>query len=147
MPAKLHRYFFLVNATRPRKTSNTSQSTTKISIHNKVKFLGVTFDSSLSFKTHINLTASKAKHRVMRLHTIYNQSYGHHASPIQNVRSPSLRIRPHHYHHRVIQKHEHMGRHTIQIHKKQPPSSPHIPRKCLQIWEPAIHPTPPTTPF
>ena len=47
----------------------------------------------------------------------------------------------------IIQKHEHMGRHTIQIHKKHPPASPHIPRKCLQLWELITHPTPPTTPF
>ena len=64
-----------------------------------------TFDSSLSFKTHINMTASKAKHRIMRLHTIYNQSYGPSPATMPRLYKTFVRIRPHHYHHRVVQKH------------------------------------------
>ena len=77
MPIKRHRYFFLVNATSPRKTSNTSQSTTPTyQSTTKQNFSDSPRHSSLSFTTHIKLIASKAKHRIMRLHTIYNQSYG-----------------------------------------------------------------------
>ena len=93
MPANRHRYFFLVNATPPRKNiKHITINNTNISIHNKAKFLGVTFDSSLSFKTHVNLTASKAKHRIMRLHTIYNQSYG--PSPATMLRLYKTFVRP-----------------------------------------------------
>ena len=68
--------------TSEKNIKHVTINNTNISIHNKVKFLGVTFDLSLSFTTHIKLIAIKAKHRIMRLHTIYNQSYG-----------PSARIR------------------------------------------------------
>ena len=108
--------------TSEKNIKHVTINNTNIPIYNKAKFLGVTFDSSLSFKTHINITASKAKHRIMRLHTIYNQSFGP---------TPATML----------------GRNTIQIHKKHPPASPHIPRKYLQIWELTTHPTPPTTPF
>ena len=59
--------------TSEKNMKHVTINNTNIPIHNKAKFLGVTFDSSLSFKTHINLTAYKAKHRIMRLHTIYYQ--------------------------------------------------------------------------
>ena len=69
-------YFPGKRHTSEKNTKHVTINNTNIPIRNKAKFLGVTFDSSLSFKTHINLTASKAKHRIIRLHTIYNQSYG-----------------------------------------------------------------------
>ena len=47
--------------TSEKNIKHVTINNTNISIHNKAKFLGVTFDSSLSFKTHVNLTASKAK--------------------------------------------------------------------------------------
>ena len=77
MPAKRHRYFFPGKRhTSEKNIEHVTINTTNIPIHNKVKFLGVTFDSSLSFTAHIKLIATKTNHRIMRLHTIYNQSYG-----------------------------------------------------------------------
>ena len=40
------------------------------------KFLGVTFDQSLTFLKHINITVAKAQSRVHKLHKIFNQHYG-----------------------------------------------------------------------
>ena len=77
MPVKRHRYFFPGKRhTSQKNIKHVTINNTNIPIHNKAKFLGVTFDSSLSFTTHIKLIATKAKHRTMHLHTIYNQSYG-----------------------------------------------------------------------
>ena len=41
--------------TSEKNIKHITVNNTNIPIHNKAKFLGVTFDSSLSFKTHINL--------------------------------------------------------------------------------------------
>ena len=145
MPVKRHRYFFLLNATPPRKTSNMTQSTTpRYQSTNKAKFLGVTFDSSLSFTTHIKLIAMKAKHRIMHLHhlqPVIRSISSHHDSPIQNIRMPTFRIRSH-CHQCIIQKHKHLGRHPI--HTKTSWTFPHIQSKCRQIWEPTIQTSPPT---
>ena len=62
--------------TSQKPTTHITINNTNIPIHNKAKFLGVTCDSSLSFKTHIKQIESKAKHRIIRLHSIYNQTYG-----------------------------------------------------------------------
>ena len=56
--------------TSEKNIKHVTINNTNIPIYNKAKFLGVTYDSSLSFKTHINITASKAKHHIMHLHTI-----------------------------------------------------------------------------
>ena len=150
--------------TSEKNIKHVTINNTNISIHNKVKFLGVTFDSSLSFTTHIKLIASKAKHRIMRPHTascahtphhapthhlqpVIRSISNHHESLMQNIRAPTFRIRPHRHHHRIIQKHKHLGRHPIQIHQKYPGPSPHIQSKCRQIWELFIHQTTSSTPF
>ena len=54
------------------------------------KFLGVTFDQSLTFLKHINTTVAKAQSRVLKLHTIYNQHYG----PSTMIRLYKIFIRP-----------------------------------------------------
>ena len=56
------------------------------------KFLGVTFDQSLTFLKHINTTVAKAQSRVLKLHTIYNQHYG--PSPSTMIRLYKIFIRP-----------------------------------------------------
>ena len=94
----------------------------------------------------INRNQSQTSH-----HAIYNQPYGPPAATM--IRLYKTFVRPlFDYGHiatitRIIQKHKHLGRHLIQIHQKHPPSSPHIPRKCRQIWELTIHQTSPSTPF
>ena len=89
MPTRRHRYFFPVNAA---PTTHITINNANIPIHNKAKFLGVTFDSSLSFKGHIKQIESKAKHRIIRLHTISNQSFG--PSPATMIRLYKTFVRP-----------------------------------------------------
>ena len=56
------------------------------------KFLGVTFDHSLTFLQHIKTTAAKAQTRAHKLHNIYNQKYG--PSPAAMTRLYHTFIRP-----------------------------------------------------
>ena len=70
-----------------------------LQIHNKpipttkhAKFLGVTFDQSLTFQKHINITATKAQTRAHQLYNIFNQHYGPSSSTI--IRLYKIYIRP-----------------------------------------------------
>ena len=56
------------------------------------KFLGVTFDQSLTFQKHINITATKAQTRAHQLYNIFNQHYG--PSPSTMLRLYKIYIRP-----------------------------------------------------
>ena len=136
--------------TSEKNIKHVTINNTNIPIHNKAQFLGVTFDSSLSFTTHqINRNESQTHHHAPTHHLqpVIRSISSHHDSLIQNIRTPTFRIRSHRHHHRIIQKHKHLGRHPIQIHQKHPGPSPRIQRKCRQIWELAIHQTSPFAPF
>ena len=63
-----------------------------IPINKHAKFLGVTFDQSLTFLKHINITVAKAKSRAQQLHKIFNQHYG--PSPSTMIRLYKIFIRP-----------------------------------------------------
>ena len=41
-----------------------------------VKFLGITFDSALSFRSHFRTAATLARHRLLKLNSIYSSTYG-----------------------------------------------------------------------
>ena len=41
-----------------------------------VKFLGITFDSALTFRSHFRTVASLARHRLLKLNSIVSTSYG-----------------------------------------------------------------------
>ena len=41
-----------------------------------VKFLGITFDSALTFRYHFRTVASLARHRVLKLNSIFSTTYG-----------------------------------------------------------------------
>ena len=52
----------------PKLLSNTPSS--------PVKFLGITFDSALSFRSHFRTAATLARHRLLKLNSIYSSTYG-----------------------------------------------------------------------
>ena len=41
-----------------------------------VKFLGITFDSALTFRSHFRTVASLARHRLLKLNYIFSTTYG-----------------------------------------------------------------------
>ena len=41
-----------------------------------VKFLGITFDSALTFRSHFRTVASLARHRLLKLNSIFSKPYG-----------------------------------------------------------------------
>ena len=41
-----------------------------------VKFLGITFDSALTFKSHYHTLANIARHRLLKLNSIFTSTYG-----------------------------------------------------------------------
>ena len=41
-----------------------------------VKFLGITFDSALTFRSHFRTVASLARHRLLKLNSIFSTTYG-----------------------------------------------------------------------
>ena len=41
-----------------------------------VKFLGITFDSALTFRSHFRTVATLARHRVLKLNYIFSSTYG-----------------------------------------------------------------------
>ena len=41
-----------------------------------VKFLGITFDSALTFRSHFRTVATLARHRLLKLNSIFSSTYG-----------------------------------------------------------------------
>ena len=41
-----------------------------------VKFLGITFDSALTFRSHFRTVATLARHRLLKLNSIFSTTYG-----------------------------------------------------------------------
>ena len=41
-----------------------------------VKFLGITFDSALTFRSHFRTVATLARHRLLKLNSIVSSTYG-----------------------------------------------------------------------
>ena len=41
-----------------------------------VKFLGITFDSALTFRSHFHTVATLARHRLLKLNSIFASTYG-----------------------------------------------------------------------
>ena len=41
-----------------------------------VKFLGITFDSALTFRSHFRTIATLARHRLLKLNSIFSSTYG-----------------------------------------------------------------------
>ena len=47
-----------------------------ISSSSYVKFLGITFDSALTFRSHFRTIATLARHRLLKLNSIFSSTYG-----------------------------------------------------------------------
>ena len=80
--------------TSEKNIKHVTINNTNIPIHNKAKFLGVTFDSSLLFTTHIKLIAieSQTPHHAPTHHLqpVIRSISSHHDSLIQNIRAPTF---------------------------------------------------------
>ena len=103
-----HIFFLGIRHTSEKNIKHVTINNINISIHNKVKFLGVTFDSSLSFTTYthqINCNQSQSSHHAPTHHLppVIRSISNHHDSLMQNIRAPTFRIRSHRHHHRIIQ--------------------------------------------
>ena len=122
---------------------HTNSQQRKIS-RNHLRFITIIYNAH-----QINPNQSQTPHHspTHHLQPVIRSINNHHDSLIQNIRTPTFRIRSHRHHHRIIQKYKHLGRHSIQIHQKHPPAFPHIQRKCRRILELIIHQTSSSTPF
>ena len=137
MPAKRN-IFFPGKRNTEKNIKHVTITNTNIPFY-KAKFLGVT-----------KLIATKAKHRIIRLHSICNQSYG--PSPATMIRLYKTFVCPlFEYGHiatiTASSKNINIWEGIQYKYQKHPAASPHIPRKCRQSWELTIHQTSSATPF
>ena len=77
-----------------------------ISSSSSVKFLGITFDSALTFRSHFRTVATLARHRFLKLNSIFSTTYGpststltrilirslHYGAPATCVASPAIQL-------------------------------------------------------
>ena len=56
-----------------------------------VKFLGITFDSALTFRSHFRTVASLARHRLLKLNSIFSTTYGLSTSTLIHLYKSNIR--------------------------------------------------------
>ena len=94
---------------------------TPIPFQNTGKFIGVTFDNQLSFRTHIKDINTKAKNRSFKLRTLHNTTYGPSNQTMIRLHSPAFRIRTSRNHHYQSQTLTQMGINSNHLHPSNIP--------------------------
>ena len=61
------------NRLKPQDITYNSQVIPSLS---SVKFLGITFDSALTFRSHLHTVTTLAHHRILKLNSIFSSNYG-----------------------------------------------------------------------
>ena len=75
------------NRLKPQDVTYTSQVIPSLS---SVKFLGITFDSALTFRSHFSTVATLAIHRLLKLNSIFSTTYGPYPHPPLQILHPFI---------------------------------------------------------
>ena len=73
------------------KTQDVSYNGQVIPASTSVKFLGITFDSALTFKSHYHTLANVARHRLLKMNSIFTSTYGPSTSTLLRLYKPYIR--------------------------------------------------------
>ena len=70
------RVLFERRKSKKLKPQDVSYNGQVIPASTSVKFLGITFDSALTFKSHYHTLANIARHRLLKMNSIFTSTYG-----------------------------------------------------------------------
>ena len=70
------RVLFERRKSKKLKPQDVSYNGQVITASTSVKFLGITFDSALTFKSHYHTLANIARHRLLKMNSIFTSTYG-----------------------------------------------------------------------
>ena len=70
------RVLFERRKSKKLKPQDVSSNDQVIPASTSVKFLGITFDSALTFKSHYHTLANIARHRLLKMNSIFTSTYG-----------------------------------------------------------------------
>ena len=85
------RVLFERRKSKKLKPQDVSYNGQVIPASTSVKFLGITFDSALTFKSHYHTIANITRHRLLKLNSIFTSTYGPSTSTLIRLYKSSIR--------------------------------------------------------